>query len=147
MALAMVAVMAAPGCIGQIVDDSPAIDGGGENDLVDAGAATDSGPITLADRPCPDESFLTYENFGAPFFSEYCTGCHSSQLPSDMRQNAPPDVNFETLEKVRMHAARIYARAADDNDTMPPAGGPPSDVRELLGEWLACGAPSAPDGR
>ena len=103
------------------------------------GPSTDDG--TLEGRVCPEDSFLTYENFGSAFFSEYCTGCHSAQLPPRMRQEAPEGVDFETLDKVRAQAESIYLRAADEYDLMPPIGGPSIEARELLGEWLACGAP------
>ena len=102
------------------------------------GPSTDG---TLEGRDCPEDSFLTYANFGSAFFSEYCTGCHSAQLPPRMRQEAPEGIDFETLDKVRAQAASIYLRAADEYDLMPPVGGPSSEARELLGEWLACGAP------
>jgi uncharacterized membrane protein len=58
-----------------------------------------------------------------------------------MRHNAPLGVDFETLAKVRTRAERIYARAGDGYETMPPAGGPSAEARLLLGEWLACGMP------
>jgi hypothetical protein len=103
--------------------------------------ASDEGGGALADRDCPPDSFLRHDNFGAPFFAEYCTGCHSSQLPDDMRQDAPPGVDFETLDGIRARADRIYLRAADGNATMPPVGGPGDEERVLLGEWLGCGAP------
>jgi hypothetical protein len=119
--------------------------------LAPGGAGADAGPVadappyveggTLADRLCPAESFLTYQNFGSAFFSEYCTGCHSSELPPAMRQDAPETVNFETLDKVRAEAPLIYLRAADAYRSMPPVGGPSGEERALLGEWLACGAP------
>ncbi len=116
-------------------------DGGGSGEE----PGGDDGPPdigdTLADRACPEGSFLTYGNFGAPFFAEYCTGCHSSQIPADMRQDAPPGVDFETLDGVRSHADLIYLLAADGNAMMPPVGGPAEEARVLLGEWLGCGAP------
>lgn len=40
------------------------------------------------------------------------------------------------------HASGIWIRAADQNFSMPPVGPPPEDERALLGEWLACGAPT-----
>lgn len=111
----------------------------------DAGPTADAPPYaeggTLAERVCPESSFLTYQNFGSGFFSEYCTGCHSAELPPAMRQDAPEAVNFETLGKVRDQAALIYLRAADGYGSMPPVGGPSGEERALLGEWLACGAP------
>ena len=97
--------------------------------------------VTLADRDCPEGSVLTYENFGAPFMRNWCTGCHSSQLGPDDRAAATPGVDLETPELVRRWAPRIWARSADANLTMPPGGGPTDDERARLGEWLACGAP------
>lgn len=114
-------------------------DGGGSREK-DDDAPPEVGE-NLDDRSCPDESFLTYGNFGAPFFAEFCTGCHSSQIPADMRQDAPAGVDFETLDGIRSHAALIYVIAADGNAIMPPVGGPAEEARVLLGEWLACGAP------
>lgn len=120
-------------------------DGGGGG--ADDGAGDDGGDTpypeggALSDRSCPEASFLSYDNFGAPFFAEFCTGCHSSQIPADMRQDAPPGVDFETLDGIRAHAELIYLMAADGYAVMPPAGGPAGEARALLGEWLACGAP------
>jgi uncharacterized membrane protein len=59
-----------------------------------------------------------------------------------MRQNATVGVDFDNLDMIKAHAARIWIRAGDGNDTMPPAGDPDEVERELLGEWLACGAPT-----
>jgi hypothetical protein len=103
----------------------------------------DSGvlPSAIAGRDCPSMSPLTYQSFGGPFFSNYCTGCHSSKQSAENRRGAPAGVDFDTLGGIRAHAARIYARAGDHNTTMPPAGGPSADQRTQLGDWLACGAP------
>jgi hypothetical protein len=100
---------------------------------------------SLDERPCPDDSDLTWENFGGPFVLTYCTGCHHSELPADVRQNAPYAINLESVELVRTNADRMWARAADQNATMPPAGAAADDERTLLGEWLACGAPTNED--
>jgi hypothetical protein len=103
---------------------------------------TTDGPYEhLDERPCPDDSPLTVINFGAPFMLSHCTGCHHSALGEDERAGAPPGVDFDDLSGVRSHADRIWARAADQNATMPPLGGPAQDDRTRLGEWLACGAP------
>ena len=102
-----------------------------------------SGPwANLAERPCPSDSFLTWENFGEPFMRDWCRGCHSNRLGEGDRVDAPLTVNFDRYEDVEMWADRIWVRAADDNRTMPPAGGPGAEERALLGEWLACGAPT-----
>ena len=100
---------------------------------------------SLDERPCPDDSDLTWENFGGPFVLTYCTGCHHSELPADVRQNAPYAINLESVELVRTNADRMWARAADQNATMPPAGAAADVERTLLGEWLACGAPTNED--
>jgi len=105
----------------------------------DAGVVADAS--ALAERACPSSSVATYENFGAPFFFSYCTGCHSSALGEGQRRNAPIGVNFDSLDDIRRMRERIWARAADKNTTMPPVGGPSDAQRELLGDWLACGAP------
>ena len=102
----------------------------------------DTGPwSSLKERPCPEDSFLTYDAFGGPFMITWCNGCHSVDLPDGMRQGASLGVDFDTVEDIRRHATRIWARSGDDNITMPPIGGPDEDERALLGEWLACGAP------
>lgn len=106
----------------------------------------DLGPWnSLDERPCPDDSFLTYESFGGPHMLTFCTGCHHSRLPADMRQGAPIAMNFDDIEDIRAHADRIWARAGDHNDTMPPVGPATADERTMLGEWLACGAPTDAD--
>jgi hypothetical protein len=98
----------------------------------------------LVDEPaaCPDDSVLTYENFGAPFMLDYCTGCHSARLlEAEARRDAPPEVNLDSLSSIREHLDAIAVRATGDRPTMPPGGGPPASDRTLLAEWIACGAP------
>lgn len=139
----LAALLALGACAGQVAGgEDPGGGGGGEDAGAGGGDGEDPGDGGgLADRECPEDSFLTYQNLGGPFLSEYCSGCHSAEIPADMRHGAPPGVDFETLDKARDRAEGIYRRAADDNATMPPAGGPSADERVLLGEWLACGAP------
>jgi uncharacterized membrane protein len=95
---------------------------------------------------CPDDSTLTYETFGREFLETYCTRCHDSSRPAGERNGAPPTVNFDTAELARTHRLAIDAVAAAGPDRINifmPLGTPaPSDAeRDLLGEWLACGAP------
>lgn len=82
---------------------------------------------------------VTYQTVGAPFVDSWCRGCHSIDVPGGMRQRAPANVNFDTLDEIRGQLVDI------DNDishrTMPPAGGPSDDERALLITWLRCGAP------
>jgi uncharacterized membrane protein len=93
------------------------------------------------DRPAPcRSSSLTYETFGEPFLINWCRGCHSRDLPSDMRQGAPESVNFNERRDVRQRLPRISYVVATA-PTMPPAGGPTDQERGLLAEWIGCGAP------
>jgi len=86
-----------------------------------------------------DDSFLDHNNFGAPFVANWCRGCHSSAVPMNMRQKAPIDVNFDGEGDLVVWAERIKIRAAAPTGTMPPAGGPTQEERELLAEWIECG--------
>ncbi len=90
----------------------------------------------LEDVDCPPNGTeLTYENFGAPFFSAWCNHCHGGTKGHSSR-------SFRTLEDVRADKERIFATAAGDNVSMPPGPDDPSEAeRAKLAEWLACGAP------
>lgn len=114
-------------------------------DDADDSNETGTGP-TGAD--CPSDSDLTYDTFGAQFFDDYCTGCHSSENSGAERNGAPVGANWDSVENIREAGDFIDMRAAigpdASNTSMPPAQAPnkPSDEeRRQLGEWLACGAP------
>lgn len=127
--------LATIGCeIAETADDSPPV-------------RNPSDPLVerLDQRPCPKQSQLSYEAFGGPFIITWCNGCHASGLPDAERQGAPLGIDFDDVAAVRLHAARIWARSADHNVTMPPVGGPELEERELLGDWLACNAPTLAD--
>lgn len=96
---------------------------------------------SIDDYPCPTQGTkLTYDSFGAAFMADNCQSCHG-QSASD-RKGAPSGFDFGTVSEVRAHRARIFARAAADNVTMPPGpDDPPAPERAKLAEWLACGAP------
>ena len=90
---------------------------------------------------CPDDSFLTYENFGEPFMLTWCTPCHSSYLVTEEeRQEATEGVNLDSYEGVQSHSDYIQIFAVE-TDEMPPAGGPSDEERDLLAEWIACEMP------
>lgn len=100
------------------------------------------GPFrTFAERPCPEESVLDYENFGEAFLLDWCVGCHSSYLPPGERGMAPEIVNLDRHDAIQLNTELIWLRAGDGNATMPPVGAPDEVERALFGEWLACGAP------
>jgi uncharacterized membrane protein len=96
---------------------------------------------TLADEPCPPGgTSLTYADFAAPFFGEWCARCHAADATD--RHGAPHDITFDDPGEIRARAARIFERAAASNVSMPPGlDDPPPEAREQLAEWLACGAP------
>jgi uncharacterized membrane protein len=109
--------------------------------LLAAGCGDDIGGGTPPPDPDACEaSYLDHSTFGEPFLLDWCSGCHSAALPATMRQNAPADVNFDTIEDVRRFGDRIAARGAGPTPTMPPAGGPSAEERALLAEWISCGA-------
>jgi hypothetical protein len=108
-------------------------------------ACSDDPTSTSSAALCENSSGVTYENFGGPFLLNWCTGCHASDLPEGARQRAPVGVNLDSLDYVRAHSAQILERAVDRAD-MPPAGGPSARERELLAEWLRCGAPAESTG-
>jgi uncharacterized membrane protein len=106
-------------------------------------ATTGDDDMTTADAAAScDTSYLRYDNFGEPFVTNWCRGCHSANLPLDMRQGSPPEANFDALDDVRTWSPRIALRATHGTPTfMPPAGGPSDEERASLAEWLECGAP------
>lgn len=95
----------------------------------------------IEDYPCPPSGTMhTYQNFGQAFMETHCQSCHGSM--SQDRKGAPGEFIFDIHSQVFSHSARIFARSAADNDSMPP--GPeevPIEERNKLAEWLACGAP------
>jgi uncharacterized membrane protein len=106
----------------------------------------DEGPGPASGSVCPSSSTLTYENFGIPFFTMYCTKCHSENPLDGTRHGAPRGLNWDNLETIRAYREAIdrMAAAGPDavNSTMPPEIPVPSeDERRNLGEWLVCGAP------
>jgi hypothetical protein len=106
----------------------------------------DEGPGPASGSTCPSNSTLTYENFGIPFFTNYCTKCHSENPLDGTRHGAPRGLNWDNLETIRAYSDAIDRMAAAGpaavNSTMPPEIPVPSeDERRDLGEWLVCGAP------
>ena len=90
---------------------------------------------------CASQTPLTWNNFGAPYFRSWCTGCHSSKLSADGRAGAPVGMDFDSRSSVLDHQDRIKARALAPTATMPPRGQPGASEKALLAEWLDCGAP------
>ncbi|HEX5058399.1 MAG TPA: hypothetical protein VFV99_03520 [Kofleriaceae bacterium] len=93
------------------------------------GGASSTGiePIT-----CPPEGTnLTYANFGEELFADTCamSGCHKSEKPV-----------LTTHAAIKQNASAILDEAVY-TDSMPRDRNMPLAQREMLGEWLSCGAP------
>jgi hypothetical protein len=79
-------------------------------------------------------------SFGKTFFDNYCTGCHGPAGGFVQGQD------FSTYAGIAGKLPRIDARAAagpDNVNTSMPALDPRPSLaeRQLLGTWIACGAP------
>src|SRR5687767_10116976 len=98
--------------------------------LFAACAADSSTGIDTAALTCPPDSTLTYETYGQVAIQEHCLSCHAGK-------ESP---RLGTVEEIRANKAAIM-REAVATTSMPDSGGMLLDERELLGEWLACGAP------
>ena len=90
---------------------------------------------------CPPDSFLTWETFGDSFFRNWCTSCHSSDLATGFRQDAPREINFDSHTEAMLYNDRTLIRAGEALGGMPPLGGPTEAERAMLVEWIQCGAP------
>jgi hypothetical protein len=79
----------------------------------------------------PAGTTLTYANFGEELFANHCTtsGCHDRKQPV-----------LTTQAAIQQHTAAILDEAVY-TDAMPENHDMAFHDRELLGEWLACGAP------
>lgn len=110
------------------------------------GACDGAGEDTPSGAECPQNSSLTWDNFGKNFMESYCTRCHSTPLTGSARNGAPNDHNFESLALVQEQLEHIDTQAAAGpsvvNAEMPIGEPTPTEAeRRQLGEWVACGAP------
>lgn len=96
------------------------------------------GPDETGREGCDREPPLTWENFGEAIMTRHCTGCHSSLLPEELREEAPLGVDFDTYAGVLAWADRVRARSTGAEPTMPPSGGPSAEELVMLAEWLDC---------
>jgi len=90
---------------------------------------------------CPKGTKLSYANFGAVFFGNYCTSCHSSELTGDDRIGATEGVDFETYKLLALHLTGVKSKAGSGKTAMPPGEQVSSEERKQLDEWIDCGAP------
>jgi hypothetical protein len=93
-------------------------------------ASSTSSGIAASDVVCPADSTLTYESFGSTFLSDNCLSCHTSKERPALTTRAAVVANKDKI-----------LSAAVTSTTMPADGSIAIEERQLLGEWLACGAP------
>lgn len=109
--------------------------------LILAGSVGCASRATIDEHPCPTGgTALSYDNFGKGFLDRWCQECHADKAGE--RNGAPPSYAFGSREDASAHRDRIFAKAAGSNMSMPPGtGGPSAEERQMLADWLACGAP------
>jgi uncharacterized membrane protein len=92
-------------------------------------------PVDTAAEWCAAGPQLTWDNWAAGFFRNYCTSCHSTTSPN--RAGAPEAFNFDTYEEVQKNAT-IIRSVVIDNPTMPIGGGVFEQDLEYLNIYLLC---------
>ncbi len=92
-------------------------------------ACTGASSTGIEPTECSQESTLTYENFGKDVIANHCLECHDTEGP-----------RLTSVDQIRLHADEILQEAVY-TDAMPEDSSMPLMQRELLGEWLSCGAP------
>lgn len=86
--------------------------------------------IDTSTLSCPPTSTLTYEDFGQPMIADNCLSCHAGK-------ESP---RLDSVEQIRANKSAIM-QAAVATTSMPDSSDMVLEERQLLGEWLACGAP------
>jgi len=99
--------------------------------LAVAACSSSSGQSTgITSVECPQGSTLTYANFGSAFFSDNCLSCHTTKESPRLDTQAAIKTNTS-----RILNEAVYSTAMPQDENIPLA------ARQMLGEWLACGAP------
>lgn len=94
------------------------------------GACTSASSTGISEVSCPQGSELTYASFGQAFFMDYCLSCHASKERPTLATQAQIQAN-----SARILQEAVYTTAMPEGADMTLA------ERQMLGEWLACGAP------
>jgi hypothetical protein len=98
--------------------------------FVTACATNPSSGIAASDVTCPPDSTLTYENFGQAFLADNCLECHTSQQRPPLTTRATVQANEAAIIDVAVTGLK-----------MPSNASLAIEERQMLGEWIACGAP------
>ncbi|MBA2321985.1 MAG: hypothetical protein H0V89_12620, partial [Deltaproteobacteria bacterium] len=110
---------------------------------------TDAAPVEEDPAPVYDcaSSELTWDSWADGFFTTWCTPCHSGTVTGEMRKGAPLRADFDDYAAVAYFLPAIAIAVAQEDPLdpypprMPPGGGVPAATKDLLAEWMACGAP------
>lgn len=95
-----------------------------------AACGTSGTSTGIQEVSCPPDSTLTYANFGQDVIQTNCLECHDgAERP-----------NLSTQPKILLNTDKILYMAVY-TDAMPAKSDMVLAERELVGEWLACGAP------
>jgi len=95
-----------------------------------AWTSSDATGIAASDLTCPSGSTLTYESFGAAVLSDNCLSCHATKQSPALTTQAAVQANRTAIISAAVTSSR-----------MPQNGSLAIEERQLLGEWLTCGAP------
>jgi len=98
--------------------------------LVAACATNPPNAPPTSDVTCPPGSTLTYDNFGKVLIGDNCLECHAGK----------DNPRLDSQEAVAKNAQAIISVAVTTTK-MPKNGDMVTDERQMLGDWLACGAP------
>lgn len=98
--------------------------------VIGACTGASSTGIDTSTIQCPPNSTLTYDNFAQLVIQDNCLSCHASR-------DKP---TLATVDQVRANK-QLILNAAVASTQMPKGGNMLLDERQMLGEWLACGAP------
>lgn len=98
-------------------------------------------PVPLkSNLNCPNGTSLSYDNFGAGVFINYCTTCHTKSLTAADRLGTPEGMDFDTQVNIQVWRANILKSVMKEK-SMPPNNDIPQAQFDFLKEWLECGAP------
>ena len=98
--------------------------------IIAACATNSSTGIDTSTLTCPPDSALRYETYGKLVFEQHCLSCHATKEKP----------RFNAVEEIRANRNAILS-ATVASTRMPADGDMQLQEREVLGEWLVCGAP------
>ncbi|MBV8759868.1 MAG: hypothetical protein JO257_21440 [Deltaproteobacteria bacterium] len=96
--------------------------------LLAACTSASSTGITSANLSC--DSSLTYANFGSAFIQTNCLSCHATK----------EQPTLSTQAQILANSSRILEQAVYTT-AMPQDTNISNAERQMLGDWLQCGAP------